>query len=309
VSIYSFSPAWPSCCRPITCALLSAVLTFPASANEFLDLTLGLHSDDNITRAFLDRDIHKDQSAELSVSGGKLFQLTPANSVTAFGSTSTTRFADLSGLHSNSISLGGSYQHKFGLGAYAPVVASALSWTHHDSHSQTRDREIVEWELSYGKRLSAAWNVTAGTVFEASKGIHDAQRHASVYSTRNDIYDFNQGSVFVAADYTSSNYAILSASYTWADGYTVSSALAPNPGLGSIARALTSDHAVPVPVGRKQVAYTLPSGAHLFDLNYSLPVGRDSSINAGVSRQIIKANRGVDYTNNRISLTFVHILF
>lgn len=83
------------------------------------------------------------------------------------------------------------------------------------------------------------------------RAIVAAQRHASVYSTRNDIYDFNQGSVFVEADCTLSGYAILSASYTWADGYTVSSALVPNPGLGSIARAPTLDHAVPVPVGRK----------------------------------------------------------
>ncbi len=287
---------------------LAAMLAPSAYANNFLDLTVGVHSDDNVTRGFLSSDIHQDQSAELALSGGKLFQLTPANSVTAIGSVTTTRFAELSGLHSNSLSLGGTYQYKFGLGAYAPVMVGALIWTHHDSHSQTRDREVAELEISYGKRLSALWNLTAGVTYEVSKGIHDARRHASIYSTRNDIYDFNQGSVFAGADYTLNNYAVVSASYTFGDGYVVSSALAPNPGLGSISRALTADHAVRPPVGRKQVAYTLPARTHLVEVNYSHPVGRDSSVNVGISRQIVKARQGVDYTNNRISLRFIQIL-
>ena len=288
--------------------LLGALLVPSANANNFLDLTLGLHSDDNITRGFLDSDIHKDQSAELALSGGRLFQLTPANSVTVIGGVTATRFAELSGLHSNSLSLGGTYQHKFGLGAYAPVLAGGLIWTHHDIHSQTRDREVAELEITYGKRISTSWSLIAGATFEASKGIHDAQRHASIYSTRNDIYDFNQGSVFAGVDYTLSNYAMVSASYTVGDGYIVSSALAPNPGLRNISRALTSDHAVRPPVGRKQVAYTLPARIHLVDVTYSHPVGRDSSINVGVSRQIVKARQGVDYTNNRISLRLIQIL-
>lgn len=291
-----------------TAILLSSLLTLQAGADEFLDLSLGLHSDDNSTRAFLDSDVYEDQSAELTLSGGSFFQLAPSRSVTAFGSVTSTRFAQLSGLHSNSLTLGGSYDHKFGLGAYAPVLSSSLSWTHHDSHSQTRDRELLALEVTYSKRLSPAWDINAGAILEASKGLHDGQRHASVYSRRNDIYDFNQANLFAGAGYTFTNYATLSASYTWVDGYTVSSALAPNPGLGAISRALTLDKAVQPPAGRKQVAYTLVSKAHLLSLDYSLPIGRDSAISAGISRQLIKARRGVDYTNNRLSLSFMHIL-
>jgi hypothetical protein len=57
--------------------------------------------------------------------------------------------------------------------------------------------------------------------------------------------------LFASADYTFASYAMLSATYTWIDGYTVSSALAPNPGLGALSRALTLDHAVEPPPGRK----------------------------------------------------------
>lgn len=62
------------------------------------------------------------------------------------------------------------------------------------------------------------------------------------------------------------------------------------------------------PPGRKQVAYALPTRAHLLAVEYSLPIGRDSALSVGVSRQLIKANGGVDYTNNRLSLSFMHIL-
>jgi hypothetical protein len=76
--------------------------------------------------------------------------------------------------------------------------------------------------------------VTLGTGLDASKGLHDAQRHASLYSTRNDIFDFNQGGVLASAEYTFANYATLTTGYTWTDGCTVFSALAPNPGLGAL---------------------------------------------------------------------------
>jgi hypothetical protein len=294
----------------LLCASATLLPSLPARSDTFADLQLGLHRDDNATRAFLDTDTYADNSAELTLSGGSFHQLAPSRSFTAFGSVSSTRFDALSGLHSNALSLGGSLEHKFGLGAYAPAVSSSLSWTHHDSHShsQTRDRELLAWELSYSKRLTPEWALSAGGSLEASKGLHDAVRHASIYSARNDIYDFNQASLFASADYTFVSYAMLSATYTWIDGYTVSSALAPNPGLGALSRALTLDHAVEPPPGRKQVAYALPTRAHLLAVEYSLPVGRDSALSVGVSRQLIKANGGVDYTNNRLSLSFMHIL-
>jgi len=290
------------------CGVAALLPSQPAAADTFADLQLGLHRDDNATRAFLDSDTYADSSAELTLSGGNFFQIAPSRTGTVFGSISSTRFNDLSGLHSNALTLGGSLEQKFGLGAYAPALSSSLSWTHFDSHSQTRDRELVALEVSYSKRLTPEWALSAGGTLEASKGLHDAVRHASIYSPRNDIYDFNQAGLFASADYTFANYAMLSASYTWVDGYTVSSALAPNPGLGALSRALTLDHAVEPPPGRKQVAYALPTRAHLLEVEYSLPIGRDSALSIGVSRQLIKANGGVDYTNNRLSLSLLHIL-
>jgi len=292
----------------ILCGLTALLPGLPAAGDTFADLQLGLHRDDNATRAFLASDTYADSSAELTLSGGSFHQLAPSRLFTAFGSVSSTRFGDLSGLHSNAVTLGGSVEQKFGLGAYAPTLSSSLGWTHHDSHSQTRDRELLAWEVNYSKRLTPAWSISAGGSLEASKGLHDGARHASIYSPRNDIYDFNQSGLFATADYTFTNYAMLSASYSWIDGYTISSALAPNPGLGALSRALTLDSAVEPPPGRKQVAYTLPTRAHLLAVEYSLPVGRDSSLGVGISRQLIKANGGVDYTNNRLSLNFMHIL-
>jgi len=130
-------------------ALLSLTSPLAAQAEPFADLQLGVQRDDNATRAFLDSDTYADSSAALTLSGGQFFQLQASRTATVFASLNATRFADLPGLHSNAITLGGSLTQKFGLGAYAPAVAARLSWRHHDSHSQTRDRELLSLELDY----------------------------------------------------------------------------------------------------------------------------------------------------------------
>lgn len=289
-------------------ALLGLAPMMATQADPFADLQLSVQRDDNATRAFLDSDTYADTSADLTLSGGQFFQLQASRTATVFGSLNATRFADLPGLHSNAITLGGSLTQKFGLGAYAPAVAARLSWTHHDSHSQTRDRELLSLELDYSKRLTPAWAVSVGTVLDASQGRHDARRHASLFSTRNDIFDFNQAGLQASAEYTFANYATLTAAYRWTDGHTVSSALAPNPALRELSRALTVDKAVRPPPGRTQVAYALPTKTQEFSLDYSLPFGRNSAVNVGVGRQLIKADGGVDYRNTRLRLSLVHIL-
>lgn len=294
--------------RLLLAALFGLAPAMAAGADPFADLQLSVLRDDNATRAFLDSDTYADTGAELTLRGGQFFQLQPSRTGTVFGSLQASRFADLPGLHSNAITLGGSLTQKFGLGNYAPALAASLSWTHHDSHSQTRDRELLSLALDYSKRLTPAWSVSIGTSLDAGKGLHDARRHASPFSPRNDIYDFNQASLLASADYTFVNDATLTAGYTWTDGYTVSSALAPNPRLKALARALTLDSAVPPPPGRKQVAYSLPTKTHEFSLDCSVPFGRNSAVGVGVARQFIEADGGVDYRNTRLSLSLVHIL-
>ncbi len=75
-----------------------------------------------------------------------------------------------------------------------------------------------------------------------------------------------------------------------------------------LSRALTVDKAVRPPPGRTQVAYALPTKTQEFSLDYSLPFGRNSAVNVGVGRQLIKADGGVDYRNTRLRLSLVHIL-
>lgn len=87
--------------------LLGLAPVLAAQADPFADLQLSAQRDDNATRAFLDSDNDADSSAELTLSGGQFFQLQPSRTGTVLGSVQSTRFADLSGLHSNAITLGG----------------------------------------------------------------------------------------------------------------------------------------------------------------------------------------------------------
>jgi len=279
-----------------------------AQSTDFLDVSVALHHDDNISRAFLSSDRYADENLELALSGGRLLQLRSQDTLTFFGSLGANRFQEFSGLDSYTLNLGANLQHKFGLGAYAPAVSTGLNWSRHDSDTKVRSRDLLELSLDYRKRLSPEWDFSAGLAYEFNQGLHDSVKYASKYSSANDIYDFKQASVFTALDYTFRNYSSLSASYSYVDGNTVSSALAPNPALLAISDALAPDSAFPAPVGRMIVAYTLATKAHLYSLNWSIPVGQDSSFTAGYSRQQIQARGGVEYTNDRVSLTFMHIL-
>lgn len=279
-----------------------------AQSNDFLDVTVALHHDDNISRALLSSDRYADENLGLALSGGRLLQLRSQDTLTLFGSVGANRYGHFDGLDSVSLNLGASLQHKFGLGAYAPTLSSGLSWTRHDSDTKERTHDVLELSLNYRKRLTAQWDFAAGVAYELNEGLSDGAVYASKYSQNNDIYDFDQATAFASLDYTFRNFSSLSASYSYVDGNTVSSALAPNPRLLAIATALAPDDAFPAPAGRTIVAYTLATKAHLFSLNWSFPIGRDSSLTAGYSRQQIAARAGVDYTNDRVSLTFLHIL-
>lgn len=287
--------------------VLGVATTDVSSADNFINISAGVRQDNNISRGFLDRDQLSDESLGLDATAGYVTPLKPGRSIVAFTALSASRFNKLRGFDNGSIGFGGRYLHKYGLGAYAPTIATTLSWTWHDSHGKTRDRHVTSMELGFGKRLSPSLATRFGARYDISEGINDDRFNASIYSTLNDIFDFDQFGIFAGVDYSFENYTTLSLNYSWVDGNTVSSALAPNPRLLGIASALTLDPAVQAPPGRHQVAYTLKTDAHLLSLNWSIPVGDDTSFNLGFARHDIRARDNVNYANNQFSVTLVHV--
>jgi hypothetical protein len=289
--------------------LLSALIllgALNAHAQNFADISVQISHDDNASRGFISSDTHADESASLSFTVGRFIQLSSDDSLSLFTSVDATAFDRLSGLDAQSLTIGATHQHKFGLGAYVPVLSTTLSWQLEDSNQKTRDRQISSLQVQLRKRLTPAWLIQFGAVKEFSEGLHDGQRYQSKYSARNDIYDFDQASIFTSLEYSFSDFSTLTLGYSLQDGYTVSSALAPNLALLSISKALTLDPAVEPPIGRHQVAYTLKTRAHIFDINWSIPVGRDSALAFSVSRQLIVARQNVDYSNDQLAIAFMH---
>ena len=279
-----------------------------AQTTDFVDVSLAAQHDDNISRAFLSSDRHSDASALASLSAGRLLQLPNLDTLTFFAELSSAHFQTLKGLNSNTVTLGTRYQRKFGLGAFAPILSSTFHWSLEESRTKVRSRHLQTLDINFQKRLSNAWEFSAGLSLEQSEGKYDGVNYASSYNPNNDILDFTQASAFAGFDYTFANYSTLSASYSYIDGNTLSSALAPNPALLAIAQALTIDAAIPAPTGRNIVAYTLETKAHIWSVDWSYPIGRDTSVTATYSWQDIAARAGIDYSNNRISLTLMHIL-
>lgn len=281
-------------------------MSVPLHAQNFVDASIGLQYDDNASRGFLSSDTHADTSANIAFTAGRFSQLRNNNSLAAFASLSATKFDRHSGLDSQSVEIGTTLTHKFGLGAYVPVLRSTLTWRTEDSYKKTRDRQIGVLDISMSKRLSPTWLFEAGVSKEFSEGSYDGQRYQSHYSSENDIYDFQQQSLFTTLEYSFSDFSTVSLEYSLIDGYTVSSALAPNPRLLGVSKALTLDPAIDAPAGRSQVAYTLETRVHLFTAHWSYPIGMDSSLTLSASRQIIIARKNVDYSNNHLSISFIH---
>lgn len=279
-----------------------------AQAENFFDITAGLNSDSNVTRGFLESDQYRDESLNLDLTAGYVAPLQPGRAIVLFTTLSAMRFNELSGLDSQSLGVGSRYQYKHGLGPYAPTIAATLSWTQHNSAGKTRDRYVSAVELRYSKRLTAAWNTRFGAAYEISEGINDDRLNSSKYSPLNDIFDFDQFRLFAGVDYTFVNNSTLSAGYTWVDGNTVSSALAPNPRLLAISRALTLDTAVKAPPGRDQVAYTLASHSHFLSLIWSIPANANTSVNLGFTRHDVRAKNNINYGNNQFSVTILRVM-
>ncbi|MDX1491875.1 MAG: hypothetical protein R3332_11350 [Pseudohongiellaceae bacterium] len=283
-----------------------AVLAQASYAQQFAETALSIVHDDNITKGFLSSDTYSDTSAQLGISAGHLFLLPSNDTLTLFADIKGQAFNKLEGLDSQSLVLGTSFQRKFGLGAYATVFNATASWEYVDNTGKTRDRHINTLELKLRKRLSPQWMFQAGASKEIIEGIHDGWRYQSHYSSENDIYDFDQQSLFLALEYGFSNFSTLGVEYALQDGYTISSALAPNPQLLAISRALTLDPAIEQASGLNQVAYSIKTRAHILSVNWSIPIGVDSSLTLLASRQQIIARQGVDYSNNQLGVSLLH---
>lgn len=293
-------------------AVCAAAISFvsPIShANVFSQLAVNAGHESNVPRG--QDGPHKDESSFLTVdySIGKLYELGAKNTFVLSGALSATRFNELRGFDKLGFGVAASYNYKWALGAYAPVVSLSTSYALEESDGKARDNELLTVDVSYLKRLSPAWFLTLGADFQQSSTDslpHDPLINSFGYAPdRNlpfELYHYDSTSLYVDLEYSFENGMLVNAGFRRVNGFTVSSTTKPTLALYNAADALYSDPAFK----GNWVAYLLEADTNEWSLGLSIPSGLDSSINVGYSFYDISAVSGNSYLNRVLSVSYVH---
>lgn len=280
-----------------------------ALANEFYQLALGAGNEDNVPRV-----AHSPSAAESGVftadfTGGKFLQLGLNHSVVLAANMNARRYLEHSGFDTIGASLSASYTYKFGFGAYAPRLGAAVTLGTESVDGEARDRRFTSSVISIEKRLSPAWLVSAGIDYHVSRSKSqpgDDRLLSFGYDPAdkkpNDLFSDDATSLFARASYEFANAVTLTAGYTRSDGFTVSSTEMPALKIYTASDAVYVDPSWP----DLWFAYRLQTTTDDWSLELSVPVGLDSSINLGASRQVIDGPSDLDYRNRLLTVSFVH---
>lgn len=116
-----------------------------------------LRLDDNLARAELDGDITSDSTLEVSADAGAGYQVSDSDRLKLSFELSASAFRRYDGLDHVAARVALTHRHKFGLGAYAPALALAVS----ASRLIYRDSARTGWQYEAGatlhKRFRRAW--------------------------------------------------------------------------------------------------------------------------------------------------------
>lgn len=278
-------------------------------ANEFYQVSLGAGNEDNVPRIAGSPSAAESGVFTADFIGGKFFQLGLNHSVVLAANMNARRFLEHSGFDTIGASLSASYTYKFGFGAYAPRLGAAVILGTEAVDGEVRDRRFTTTEITIEKRLSPAWLVSAGMDYHVSrsKSQPSDQRLLSfgydpVDKKPNDLFSDDATSLFASASYEFANGVTLTAGYNRSDGFTVSSTEVPQLRIYTQADAVYVDPSWP----ELWFAYRLQTTTDDWSVGLSVPMGPDSSINLGASRQDIDGPSDLDYRNRLLSISFVH---
>ncbi len=288
---------------------LALLFSSAVSANSFSQISLAAGHEDNVARGEDSRHERGSSFLNIEYSLGKLYEIGLKNSLIVSAQVNASRFEDLPGFDKLGAGVSANYNHKWGLGAYAPLLATSISYAVEDYDGRARDNELLTVDVSYLKRLSPAWFLSTGVDYQDSSS--DSLPHDPVISSFGydpdlslpfELFDYDSRSVFADLEYSFENGMLLSGGFRRVDGFTVSSTTEPSLNLYKVAEAFYSDSAF----RQGWVAYQLEAKTNEWSLGLSIPSSRDSSINFAYSLYDISGVSGHDYLNRIFSISFVH---
>ncbi len=298
-------------CR-IRFVLFGFLLWFPvgfASANTFMQVTVGANNEDNVSRGLDAPHILDDNFLSAGFTLGKLFQTSLNSQLVISGTAATAQYVDLDGWDKYTLSVSADYGYKLGFGAYAPRVGANLTVAKEFLPGRARDVEMVVLELSYSRRIDAAWWFSFGVDYQINDTatLPPDQRLAALgYAPGSQlglkIFDYEAAALFGTVEYAFESGLLFNGSYRRVSGATVASTTMPDLKIYKISDAFYPDPAF----AQGWFAYQLAATIDEWSLGVNLPVATDTSLDLSMQWHGINGRNGKDYDNRVVGFTLVH---
>jgi hypothetical protein len=238
-------------------------------------------------------------AATANVTGTNFIPLTGSDGVTFTLYGHGEVFERYSGL-SNLVGGGtAAYRHKFGLGYAAPWVSLALGGSFDDYRQDLRTSTRLDVRAETGKRFTEQFDMSAGVYYERR---YDNHGESIVPGISGHVFDLAGHGGYVRAGYapTEAFYFDAKAGVRRGD---VESTSQRSFQIFIISTAIAND---PVWGDPNLFAYRLDGTTWSGALTASYALSDHSSLDAEYRYDVTRAAQGLEYTANRIVLTFIH---
>lgn len=261
-------------------------------------VALELRTDDNLSRAQLDRDIKGDIALAASADGGTAFQIGDSGRLKLSVTLGATAHREYQGLDRLEAGLAASYRHKFGLGAYAPVLVLGASATRLDYRDRFRDGWRYGAEIGVQQRITDRLGIHLDYLISVRRSDRIDKRVLPWIAA--DVYDLDTRSLRFGGDYLLAPQYVLTAGFALHKGDIVSTTLRNLP-IFLASDAIAADDAF----GPNRFAYRLPARTRDLELGVSRLIGRQSSMSLGYSYLDSRGEGGIDYQANLFRATYL----
>jgi hypothetical protein len=282
-------------CAGLALGLVSAQV----HAEWEIGATAGAFYDDNLTRAQNAVDKRAAGAATANVTGTYFIPLTGSDGVTFTLYGRAEAFERYSGL--TNLVAGGTaaYRHKFGLGYAAPWVSFTLGGSFDDYREDLRTSTRLDVRAETGKRFTEQFDMSAGVYYERR---YDNHGESIVPGISGRVFDLAGQGVFVRAGYAPTDAVYFDAKAGVRRG-DVESTSQRSRQIFFASSAIAND---PVWGDPDLFAYRLNGTTWSGALTASYALSDQSSLDAEYRYDFTRAAQGLEYTTNRVVLTFIH---
>jgi len=276
------------------------LLSFPACAENWIDIEPALAAYDNLTRAQQHDDRRADQALALHVTGARAFVLSGFDTVDVALDARTEAFRRYRGLDVLAFGASVGYRHKFGLGVDVPWIMTSAHGAHDAYRDNTRDGNRLTFTAEVGRRLSERWNGTLGVTLDRRYGKFDPTPEVPGYSAR--VFDLQGASAHIRLGYAPTERLLVGLQLTARRG-DVESTAQQGRAIFLASDAIAHDPAFNDPA---LYAYRLRATTYGTLATASLALGGQASLNIAYVDNLAHAAYSLAYTDRALMLSLVY---